>query len=111
MQLPYDNRLAASVGRISEAPRAYPPGHMRKGWVLLALVAGLACQGGGAGSSDGSTPTGGVGGGTTGGQDGPMNVDPGTCPFSQAGTACAAGANCTFTSDCLARRCDCSDGR
>src|SRR3954453_21244236 len=84
---------------------------MRKGWVLLALVAGLACQGSGAGSSDGSTPTGGVGGGPTGGPDALTNVDPGTCPFSLAGTTCAAGASCTFNNDRLARRCDCSDGR
>jgi hypothetical protein len=93
-----------------------------------AVMAGGGAGPGAAGAAAGGPPSGGGGGGGgsnagAGGApsaptpdatvaDGPVSTgDAGACPFQMAGTSCApAGAGCTWSSDCLARRCDCVDG-
>jgi hypothetical protein len=83
---------------------------------------GLAGAGGaagtGTGGAAGAAGASGAGGGGTvspdaaAATDGPSStVDAGSCPFNMAGTACApTGINCVFSSDCVARRCDCVAG-
>jgi hypothetical protein len=66
---------------------------------------------GSGGGFPGNGPPGGGGPGTVTDASAAVTVDAGVCPFTMAGTACGpAGATCSWSGECVARRCDCVNG-